>query len=58
MRSSTCIPAARSIVRIHEALDVAGARTISCIRNTNACSTEGDGVDLTEAEKAEGKWGT
>ena len=41
-----CKRSTRSIVCVHEALDVAGAGTVSCVRNTNTCATKRDGVDL------------
>lgn len=45
-KTKTCCPVSRPKVGINEALDVSRARTITCPRDTNTCTTQWDGVHL------------
>ena len=45
-KTKTCCPVSGSIVGINETLDVSRARTITCPRDTNTCTTQWDGVHL------------
>ena len=45
-KTKTCCPVSGSKVGINETLDVSRARTITCPRDTNTCTTQWDGVHL------------